>query len=109
RRVGAPAVWQTTRQSSPTSAKWLGPQLCAKQDQQASKEFVMKQQKARVGLARHGDDRRRNVFRALDLVRDDVIPKLRSQFMLKPTFLSSKNQLASSHVDAIRGVLDFLM
>lgn len=69
----------------------------------------MKQQKARVGLARHGDDRRRNVFRALDLVRNDVIPKLHSQVMLKPNFLSSKNQLASSHVDAIRGVLDFLM
>jgi len=62
---------------------------------------------ARVGLARRAD-RRQNIYRALDLVRDDVTPKLREQVMLKPNFLSSKNQLAASHVDAIRGVLDFL-
>ncbi|RIK43086.1 MAG: hypothetical protein DCC55_06785 [Chloroflexi bacterium] len=64
---------------------------------------------ARVGLARHGDDRRRNVFRALDLVRADVTPKLRRQVLIKPNFLSSTNQLASSHVDAVRGMLDFLL
>ena len=29
--------------------------------------------------------------------------------MLKPNFLSGDNQLASSHVDAIRGAIDFLM
>jgi uncharacterized protein (DUF362 family) len=63
---------------------------------------------ARVGLARHGDDRRRNLFHALDLVRKDLIPKLGPQVLLKPNFLSSTNQLASSHVDALRGVLDFL-
>ncbi len=62
----------------------------------------------RVGLARTGE-RRQNVFTALDLVRDDVTPKLREQVMLKPNFLSSTNQLASTHVDAIRGVMDFLL
>ena len=63
---------------------------------------------ARVGLARH-TNRRQTVYRALDLVRDDLVPKLRTQVLLKPNFLSSTNQLASSHVDAIRGVLDFLL
>lgn len=63
---------------------------------------------ARVGLSRR-KNRRQNIFRALDLVRDDVTPKLREQVMLKPNFLSNKNQLASSHVDAIRGVIDFLL
>jgi len=63
---------------------------------------------ARVGLARR-EDRRQNIYRALDLVRADVIPKLRDQVMLKPNFLSNKNQLASSHVDAIRGMIDFLL
>lgn len=29
--------------------------------------------------------------------------------MLKPNFLTSKNQLAFSHVDAIRGAIDFLL
>ncbi len=39
----------------------------------------------------------------------DVEPKLADQVMLKPNFLSSKNQLASSHVDAMRGAIDFLL
>jgi uncharacterized protein (DUF362 family) len=63
---------------------------------------------ARVGLAR-GESRRANVYRALDLVRTDIEAKLAPQVMLKPNFLSSKNQLASSHVDAVRGAIDFLM
>ena len=61
-----------------------------------------------VGLARR-ENRRQNVFGALDLIRDDVIPRLAEQVMLKPNFLSSKNQLASSHTDAMRGAIDFLL
>ena len=64
--------------------------------------------KARVSLV-HGGDRRANVFNALELVRADVESRLADQVMLKPNFLSSDNQLASSHVDALRGVLDFLL
>lgn len=64
--------------------------------------------RARVGLAREGE-RRKNVYRALDLVRDDVTPRIKEQVMLKPNFLSHNNQLASSHADAMRGALDFLM
>ncbi len=45
----------------------------------------------------------------MDLVRADLSPKLRHEVMLKPNFLTSKNQLASTHVDAIRGAIDFLM
>jgi len=68
----------------------------------------MSVKRARVGLARQGD-RRKNVYRALDLVRDEVTPRIREQVMLKPNFLSGKNQLASSHADAMRGALDFLL
>lgn len=68
----------------------------------------MSTNRARVGLAR-SDNRRHNVFQALEAVRADVVPKLRDQVMLKPNFLSSKNQLASSHVDAMRGAIDFLL
>ncbi|MFN8439382.1 MAG: DUF362 domain-containing protein [Caldilineaceae bacterium] len=68
----------------------------------------MSPQRARVGLARQSN-RRQNIYRALDLVRDDIIPKLRIQVLIKPNFLSSKNQLASSHCDAIRGAIDFLL
>lgn len=64
--------------------------------------------RTRVGLARE-ENHRQNIYRALDLVREDVTPRIRDQVMLKPNFLSSKNQLASSHADAMRGALDFLM
>jgi uncharacterized protein (DUF362 family) len=61
----------------------------------------------RVGLARTGD-RRQNVYTALDLVRSDLEPRIREQVLLKPNFLSSTNQFASTHADAIRGALEFL-
>ncbi len=62
----------------------------------------------KVGLAKTGR-RRANVFKALDNIREELIPKIYEQVLLKPNFLSSTNQLASSHVDAIRGALDFLL
>jgi len=68
----------------------------------------MAKHNVRVGLANEGD-RRQNIYHALDLVRDDVVAKLKPQVLLKPNFLSKDNQLASSHVDAMRGVIDFLM
>ncbi len=64
--------------------------------------------RSRVGLAK-GDDRRANVYRALDWVRSDVEAKIREQVLLKPNFLSSENQLASTHADAMRGAIDFLL
>ena len=62
----------------------------------------------KVGLAKTGR-RRSNVYEALNNVRDDITPKVREQVLLKPNFLSSTNQLASSHVDVIRGAIDFLI
>jgi len=63
---------------------------------------------ARVGLAKAGD-RRTNVYRSLDLIREDVECQVAEQVLLKPNFLSNKNQLASTHPDAIRGAIDFLL
>lgn len=62
----------------------------------------------KVGLAKTGR-RRSNVYEALNNIRGDIIPKVREQVLLKPNFLSSTNQLASSHVDTMRGALDFLL
>lgn len=64
--------------------------------------------KVKVGLARRGN-RRENIYGALDLVRDDVTPKIAEQVLLKPNFLSGKNAASTTHADAIRGALDFLM
>jgi len=63
---------------------------------------------ARVGLVR-AESRRANVYQSLELVRRDIEAKLAGQVMLKPNFLSGDNQLASTHVDAIRGAIDFML
>lgn len=63
--------------------------------------------KANVALIR-GMDRRAGAFEALNRVRDDVEPRLHEEVLLKPNFLSDSIQLASSHADTVRGVLDFL-
>lgn len=68
----------------------------------------MSSRKAQVGLAQ-GPDRRRNIYEALDRVRAEVTPRLQPQVMLKPNFLSSTNPVASSHIDAMRGAIDFLL
>ena len=62
----------------------------------------------KVGLAKTGR-RRSNVYEALNNIRDNITPKVREQVLLKPNFLSSTNQLASSHVDVMRGAIDFLL
>jgi uncharacterized protein (DUF362 family) len=67
----------------------------------------MADERARVGLAQTGE-RRANVREALERVRDDVLPRLADPVLIKPNFLSSDNRLACTHVDAVRGVLDFL-
>ena len=62
---------------------------------------------SRVGLAK-AESRRESVFASLDYVRGDIESKIRNQIPLKPNFLTSKNQLASTHIDSIRGTIDFL-
>ena len=64
--------------------------------------------KANVALVR-GTDRRACAFEALNRVREDVEPRLHEDVLLKPNFLSDSVQLASSHADTVRGILDFLL
>jgi len=65
--------------------------------------------RATVALT-HGDDRRKNVYSALMAVDKDLQPKLRTRkyVVIKPNFVNTVNQLAASHVDAMRGILDYL-
>ncbi len=57
-----------------------------------------------------GEDRRKNVYDALVAVDDLVVPRLRqkSYVVIKPNNVSTVKQLASTHVDALRGILDYL-
>jgi uncharacterized protein (DUF362 family) len=62
----------------------------------------------RVSLIQ-GDDRRTIARRSLELISDDITKGLAfRQPVIKPNFVSSTRQLASSHVDQIRGILDFI-
>ncbi|MGE5173396.1 MAG: DUF362 domain-containing protein [Betaproteobacteria bacterium] len=62
----------------------------------------------RVSLIK-GDARREIARRSLDLIADDIKNGLGSRRpVIKPNLVSSTIQLASSHVDQIRGILDFL-
>jgi uncharacterized protein (DUF362 family) len=57
-----------------------------------------------------GDSRRKNVHDALLAIDGEIKPKLkrRKYVIIKPNDTSTVNQLASTHVDALRGILDYL-
>ena len=62
----------------------------------------------RVSLIQ-GHGQRENVRKTLDFIANDIKKGLASrQPVIKPNFVSSTLQLASSHADQVRGVLDFL-
>jgi len=64
-------------------------------------------EKSKVALVT-GRDRRENIRKALELLKDDLSSKLKGSVLLKPNLTSVDRQLASTHVDAMRGTLDFL-
>jgi len=74
-----------------------------------SEPFPALQRRATVALT-HGNGRRKNVYDALMAVDRDLQPKLRTRryVVIKPNFVNTVNQLAASHVDAMRGILDYL-
>ncbi|MFB3903530.1 MAG: DUF362 domain-containing protein [Acidobacteriota bacterium] len=62
-----------------------------------------------VGVVQ-GEDRRRNVYESLLSIEDQILPilKTKKSVVIKPNNVSTVNQLAATHVDALRGMLDFL-
>ena len=64
---------------------------------------------SQVGLVQ-GDDRRKNVLAALTAIDDQILPKLRQKkyVVIKPNNVSTVNQLAATHVDALRGIIEYL-
>jgi uncharacterized protein (DUF362 family) len=58
----------------------------------------------------HGDDRRRNVYNALKAIDKDLQAKMKNKkyAVIKPNFVNTQNQLAASHADTMRGILDYL-
>ncbi|MEI9977337.1 MAG: DUF362 domain-containing protein [Ignavibacteriota bacterium] len=57
-----------------------------------------------------GDDRRKNVYTALKLIDKQLAAKMKGKkyVVIKPNFVNTTNQLAASHADSMRGILDYL-
>ncbi len=57
-----------------------------------------------------GESRRKNVFEALAGIEDQILPRLKQKkyVVIKPNIVNTVNQLASTHVDTLNGILDFL-
>jgi len=57
-----------------------------------------------------GDTRRKNVYDALVAIDDQILPKLKTKkrVLIKPNNVVVVNQLACTHADALRGILDYL-
>ena len=58
----------------------------------------------------NGASRRQNIHDALVAIEDRIMPvlKTKKQVVIKPNIVSTDNQLASTHVEALHGILDFL-
>jgi len=63
---------------------------------------------ARVSLVK-GGDRREIVYQALKNIEDDVLAAIGNKnILIKPNFVVVDVDLCATHVDAVRGILDFL-
>jgi uncharacterized protein (DUF362 family) len=62
-----------------------------------------------VSLA-SGNSRRKNICQSLVAIEDQILPVLKTKkcVVIKPNIVNTVNQLASTHVDALQGILDFL-
>ncbi len=58
----------------------------------------------------HGQERRKNAYDALMAIDKDIQAKIKGKkyAVIKPNNVNTVNQLASTHADALRGILDYL-
>lgn len=65
-------------------------------------------QPADVSLIK-GNDARDNIYKALKHIDDDVLASIgNKKILIKPNFVTTNHELCATHVDAVRGILDFL-
>ena len=67
------------------------------------------QERSTVSLVK-GEDRRKNAYNAMMAIDRQVAPQLKHKkyVILKPNNVSTVNQLAATHADTMRGMLDYL-
>jgi uncharacterized protein (DUF362 family) len=75
----------------------------------SSNSFPELAKRSTVGLI-HGADRRKNAYNALMAIDKELQPKLgqKKYVVIKPNNVSTINQLAATHLDALRGIIDYL-
>ncbi len=58
----------------------------------------------------NGENRRKNICDSLVAIEDQILPGLKSKkyVVIKPNLVSTVNQLAATHADALHGILEFL-
>lgn len=58
----------------------------------------------------HGEDRRRNITESLKVLDAEIAARLErsKSVIIKPNLVSTNRQLAATHADALRGILDYL-
>jgi uncharacterized protein (DUF362 family) len=62
---------------------------------------------SRVALVK-GNNRYENISKSLSLIAGEIDLSNKRRVVIKPNFVSASRQLAATHVDAMRAVLDFL-
>lgn len=71
--------------------------------------FPASQTRSRVALIQ-GENRRKMIYEAMMAIDDQIRPKLKNKksVVIKPNNVSTTIQLAATHADALRGILDYL-
>jgi uncharacterized protein (DUF362 family) len=81
----------------------------AAQEKKVLEQVVPNNRQATVAIA-HGAERRRIVYESLAAIDEQIRPvlKRRKYVVIKPNLVSTVNQLAATHADALHGILDYL-
>jgi uncharacterized protein (DUF362 family) len=67
----------------------------------------MKRGSSKVALIK-GNDRKKNILRALNLIKNDIVRKAKGKtILIKPNFVVVKKQKAATHVKAAEAVIEF--
>jgi uncharacterized protein (DUF362 family) len=103
--------WQIMAAGAAASSSACGMQFADKESSNVVLPEAASPYNARsaVGLVK-GDDRRTIVRKSLEAVDDQIRPRLKEKkyALIKVNNVSTNRQLAATHADALRGILDYL-
>jgi hypothetical protein len=93
-----------------TAAGVLGAAGLARADEPAANPTAATAARKPAVAIAAGQSRRENICQSLVAIEDRIMPVLRTKkcVVIKPNIVNTGNQLASTHVDALHGILDFL-